>query len=222
MRLGRHVKYWGRNAFVWTGISLACMLGFWLLNELGNAQYMQGVGLGASFLVYLAIAGLFVSMISILSTFQTEIPLLISMNVTRKAAVWGLAAGHAATVLLHILLGILIWCIFGIWEMEIIIFISSLLVSVLLGFGGFGMLFGAIALRWGKIGSIIMAVAILVMTISIAVFIAMQGGSISLQHISLEAMMEHNFWPLALVMAAFYLFTGATAFMLTRKIEVRV
>lgn len=42
MRLGRHVKYWGRNAFVWTGISLACMLGFWLLNELGNAQYMQG------------------------------------------------------------------------------------------------------------------------------------------------------------------------------------
>ena len=222
MRLGRHVKYWGRNAFVWTGISLACMLGFWLLNELGNAQYMQGVGLGASFLVYLAIAGLFVSMISILSTFQTEIPLLISMNVTRKAAVWGLAAGHAATVLLHIFLGILIWCIFGIWEMEIIIFISSLLVSVLLGFGGFGMLFGAIALRWGKIGSIIMAVAILVMTISIAVFIAMQGGSISLQYISLEAMMEHNFWPLALVMAAFYLFTGAAAFMLTRKIEVRV
>lgn len=222
MRLGRHVKYWGRNAFVWTGISLACMLGFWLLNELGNAQYMQGVGLGASFLVYLAIAGLFVSMISILSTFQTEIPLLISMNVTRKAAVWGLAAGHAATVLLHILLGILIWCIFGIWEMEIIIFISSLLVSVLLGSGGFGMLFGAIALRWGKIGSIIMAVAILVMTISIAVFIAMQGGSISLQYISLEAMMEHNFWPLALVMAAFYLFTGAAAFMLTRKIEVRV
>ena len=222
MRLGRHVKYWGRNAFVWTGISLACMLGFWLLNELGNAQYMQGGGLGASFLVYLAIAGLFVSMISILSAFQTEIPLLISMNVTRKAAVWGLAAGHAATVLLHIFLGILIWCIFGIWEMEIIIFISSLLVSVLLGFGGFGMLFGAIALRWGKIGSIIMAVAILVMTISIAVFIAMQGGSISLQYISLEAMMEHNFWPLALVMAAFYLFTGAAAFMLTRKIEVRV
>lgn len=74
MKLGRYVKYWGRNAVVWTGISFACMLGFWLLNELGNAQYIQGIGLGASFLVYLAIAGLFVSMISILSAFQTEIP----------------------------------------------------------------------------------------------------------------------------------------------------
>lgn len=116
MKLGRYVKYWGRNAVVWTGISLACMLGF----------------------------------------------------------------------------------------------------------GGFGMLFGAIALRWGKIGSIIMAAAIMVMTVSIAVFIAMQGGSISLQHISLEAVTELNFWPLALAMAVFYLLTGAAAFMLTRKIEVRV
>lgn len=60
------------------------------------------------------------------------------------------------------------------------------------------------------------------MTISIAVFIAMQGESISLQHISIEAMMEYNFWPLALIMVVFYLFTGAAAFMLTRKIEVRV
>ena len=35
-------------------------------------------------------------------------------------------------------------------------------------------------------------------------------------------MMEYNFWPLALIMVVFYLFTGAAAFMLTRKIEVRV
>lgn len=222
MKLGRYVKYWGRNAVVWTGISFACMLGFWLLNKLGNAQYVQGIGLGASLLVYLAVAGLFVSMISILSTFQTEIPRLVSMNVTRKAAVWGLTAGHAATVLLHILLGILIWRIFGVWKMEIIIYISSLLASVLLGAGGLGMLFGAITLRWGKIGSIIMAAALVVMTVSISVFIAMQGESISLQHISIEAMMEYNFWPLALIMVVFYLFTGAAAFMLTRKIEVRV
>ena len=125
MRLKSHVKYWGRNVCVWTGISLACVAGFWLMNELGNARYVQGNGLAATFLVYLAVVGAFVSMIAVISTFQTEIPRLVSMNVTRKAAVWGLTAGHGATALLHILLGILIWCIFGVREAEIVAFIAA-------------------------------------------------------------------------------------------------
>lgn len=221
MKLGRHVKYWGRNAFVWTGVSLVCTLGFWILNELGNAKYVQGVGSAATFQIYLAVVGAFVSVIAVISTFQTEIPRLVSMNVTRKAAVWGLVAGHAATVLLHIHLGILIWCIFGVWEMEIIIFISSLLASVLLGFGGFGMLLGTVVLRWGKIGIVIMVIAILMMTTGAGIFMAMQGEDF-FQSLSLEAMTELNFWPLALIMAVFYLLTGAAAVILTRKIEVRV
>lgn len=98
-------------------------------------------------------------MIAVISTFQTEIPRLVSMNVTRKAAVWGLTAGHAATALMHMLLGILIWCIFDIGEAEMVVFIASLITSVMLGFGGFGMLLGASVLRWGKIGTIIMAAA---------------------------------------------------------------
>lgn len=125
MRLKSHVKYWGRNVCVWTGISLACVAGFWLMNELGNARYVQGNGLAATFLVYLAVVGAFVSMIAVISTFQTEIPRLVSMNVTRKAAVWGLTAGHGATALLHILLGILIWCILGVREAEIVAFIAA-------------------------------------------------------------------------------------------------
>lgn len=143
------------------------------------------------------------------------------MNVTRKAAVWGLTAGHAATALLHMLLGILIWCIFGIGEAEMVVFIASLITSVMLGFGGFGMLLGASVLRWGKIGTIIMAAAIMVITIGISAFIAM-GGKDSFRGFSMETVAELNFWPLALAMAAFYLLAGAAAFMLTRKIEVRV
>ena len=221
MRLKSHVKYWGRNAFVWTGISLACVLGFWIMNQLSSAKYVQGIGLAATFLVYLAVVGAFVSMIAVISTFQTEIPRLVSMNVTRKAAVWGLAAGHAATALLHILLGILIWCIFGIGEAEIVVFIASLITSVMLGFGGFGMLLGAAALRWGKIGTIIMVAVIMVMTIGITTFIALRGENF-LQGFSMETRMDLNFWSLALIAAVFYLFTAAAAAMFTRKIEVRV
>lgn len=171
MRLKSHLKYWGRNAFVWTGISLVCVLGFWIMNELSSAKYIQGIGLASTFLVYLTVVGAFVSMIAVISTFQTEIPRLVSMNVTRKAAVWGLTAGHAATALLHMLLGILIWCIFGIGEAEMVVFIASLITSVMLGFGGFGMLLGASVPRWGKIGTIIMAAAIMVITIGISAFI---------------------------------------------------
>lgn len=221
MRFKSHVKYWGRNAFVWTGISLACVLGFWIMNQLGSAKYVQGIGLAATFLVYLAVVGAFVSMIAVISTFQTEIPRLVSMNVTRRAAVWGLVAGHAATALLHILLGILIWCIFGVGEAEIVVFIAALIASVMLGFGGFGMLLGAAVLRWGKIGTIIMAAAIMVMTIGIASFIAMRGES-SFRGFSMETMMDLNFWPLALTAAVFYLLTAAAAATFTRKIEVRV
>lgn len=221
MRFKSHVKYWGRNAFVWTGISLACVLGFWIMNQLGSAKYVQGIGLAATFLVYLAVVGAFVSMIAVISTFQTEIPRLVSMNVTRRAAVWGLVAGHAATALLHILLGILIWCIFGVGEAEIVVFIATLIASVMLGFGGFGMLLGAAVLRWGKIGTIIMAAAIMVMTIGIASFIAMRGES-SFRGFSMETMMDLNFWPLALTAAVFYLLTAAAAATFTRKIEVRV
>lgn len=221
MRLKSHLKYWGRNAFVWTGISLVCVLGFWIMNELSSAKYIQGIGLASTFLVYLTVVGAFVSMIAVISTFQTEIPRLVSMNVTRKAAVWGLTAGHAATALLHMLLGILIWCIFGIGEAEMVVFIASLITSVMLGFGGFGMLLGASVLRWGKIGTIIMAAAIMVITIGISAFIAM-GGKDSFWGFSMETVAELNFWPLALAMAAFYLLAGAAAFMLTRKIEVRV
>ena len=221
MRFKSHVKYWGRNAFVWTGISLACVLGFWIMNQLGSAKYVQGIGMAATFLVYLAVVGAFVSMIAVISTFQTEIPRLVSMNVTRRAAVWGLAAGHAATALLHILLGILIWCIFGVGEAEMVVFIAALIASVMLGFGGFGMLLGAAVLRWGKIGTIIMAAAIMVMTIGIASFIAMRGES-SFRGFSMETMMDLNFWPLALTAAVFYLLTAAAAAMFTRKIEVRV
>ena len=65
MRLKSHVKYWGRNAFVWTGISLACVLGFWIMNQLSSAKYVQGIGLAATFLVYLAVVGAFVSMIAV-------------------------------------------------------------------------------------------------------------------------------------------------------------
>ena len=214
-------RSWGRNAFVWTGISLACVLGFWIMNQLGSAKYVQGIGLAATFLVYLAVVGAFVSMIAVISTFQTEIPRLVSMNVTRRAAVWGLVAGHAATALLHILLGILIWCIFGVGEAEIVVFIAALIASVMLGFGGFGMLLGAAVLRWGKIGTIIMAAAIMVMTIGIASFIAMRGES-SFRGFSMETMMDLNFWPLALTAAVFYLLTAAAAATFTRKIEVRV
>lgn len=221
MRLKSHVKYWGRNAFVWTGISLACVLGFWIMNQLSSAKYVQGIDLADTFLVYLAVVGAFVSMIAVISTFQTEIPRLVSMNVTRKAAVWGLAAGHAATALLHILLGILIWCIFGVGEAEIVVCIAALIASVMLGFGGFGMLLGAAVLRWGKIGTIIMAAAIMVMTIGIASFIAMRGES-SFRGFSMETMMDLNFWPLALTAAVFYLLTAAAAATFTRKIEVRV
>lgn len=221
MRFKSHVKYWGRNAFVWTGISLACVLGFWIMNQLGSAKYVQGIGLAATFLVYLAVVGAFVSMIAVISTFQTEIPRLVSMNVTRRAAVWGLVAGHAATALLHILLGILIWCIFGVGEAEIVVFIAALIASVMLGFGGFGMLLGAAVLRWGKIGTIIMAAAIMVMTIGIASFIAMRGES-SFRGFSMETMMDLNFWHLALTAAVFYLLTAAAAATFTRKIEVRV
>jgi len=92
---------------------------------------------------------------------------------------------------------------------------------VMLGFGGFGMLLGASVLRWGKIGTIIMAAAIMVITIGISAFIAM-GGKDSFRGFSMETVAELNFWPLALAMAAFYLLAGAAAFMLTRKIEVRV
>lgn len=191
------------------------------MNELSSAKYIQGIGLASTFLVYLTVVGAFVSMIAVISTFQTEIPRLVSMNVTRKAAVWGLTAGHAATALLHMLLGILIWCIFGIGETEMVVFIASLITSVMLGFGGFGMLLGASVLRWGKIGTIIMAAAIMVITIGISAFIAM-GGKDSFRGFSMETVAELNFWPLALAMAAFYLLAGAAAFMLTRKIEVRV
>lgn len=221
MRLKSHVKYWSRNAFVWTGISLACVLGFWIMNGLSRAKYVRGIGPASTFLVYLAVVGAFVSMIAVISTFQTEIPRLVSLNVTRKAAVWGLTAGHAETALLHTLLGILIWCIWGIREIEMVVFIASLTISVMLGFGGFGMLLGAAVLRWGKIGTIIMAAVIMVMTMGIATFIALRGESF-LQGFSMETMMDLNFWPLAFMAAVFYLFTAAAAAMFTRKIEVRV
>ena len=96
-----------------------------------------------------------------------------------------------------------------------------MITSVMLGFGGFGMLLGAAALRWGKIGTIIMVAVIMVMTIGITTFIALRGENF-LQGFSMETRMDLNFWPLALIAAVFYLFTAAAAAMFTRKIEVRV
>lgn len=221
MNLGRHVKYWGRNALAWTGISLGCALGFWLLQGLSGTRYVQGTGLAATFLVYLSVIGAFVSVIAVISEFQLEIPRLVSLNVTRKAAVWGLVAGHGATAFLHMLLGVLAWCIFGSGAVDEAVFIISLLASVMLGFGCAGILLGAAVLRWGKIGSVIMAAAIMVMSGALGGFIAMQGKDF-LQGTTLEKILEYNLWPLALIMAVLYLAAGAVAALLTRKIEVRV
>lgn len=217
----RNIKYWGRMCLEYTGVSMGIALallvflaGGWLMPQEGGIQQ----GICVLYPVYLVLSGIFVLAIGAITNFQTYMPVLISLNATRKESllgVLGYTAGCAAAITGVIAV---VWMMPS-SEVENVPELLAAVMGILLIFGSIGVLAGAVAGRFGKKGK--------VFTI---IFCAVCGGGFggtasALPQKSDNALLEFlmNFrplWALALGVVL-YLLAGAAAMMLIRKIEAR-
>lgn len=160
--LGSHVRMWGRYA----GESLAASLGasvvlLFFYGVLGSSFSAKSLGGGiltslALYPYYLTLAAVFVQAIVSANAFQLYFPVLVSMNASRRSVVLGAAASQGGCTLLVACISILIWR----WNPSDIavdgIKLIPLLAGLLLFTTGFTIVLGAVSLRWGKIGTLIL------------------------------------------------------------------
>lgn len=222
------VRFWGRQVLQWIGIAaLAALLGMVIQGfGMDTSKWIQADGFGylASYPLYLLVVGGFTNMIFAISVFQSTFSVLLSMNVTRKAAAAGMVLAQAASVLGLVAVSAAVWNFVPGMDSKGFAALLPFFAGVLFGLAAFGLLMGVIYGRWGKIGIWIMVITFTAAGGVAGAAVAMTDGEVfmNLQHVLVEDLAGNNFWPLMAAGAGVYAAAGIFTMAVTGKIEVRV
>ena len=230
MKGKKSVRFWGSNVLEGIGITAgaaAILLLFFGMGGMRGAGDMTDLLLAAAGLYpwYLLIVGVFISLILSVGYFQTYYSVLLSMNVTRKAIVRGIFLCMAATMAGILLLAGLIWYLIpGDISEDARVMLPQIAGGYLI-LGSIFLVLGAVVLRFGKIGTLIMAAVLMLTGMLAGIFAALSGRGIVAQLMErLQKLVNTGNSSLAMILAGvlLYLASGALAALLTRKQEVRV
>lgn len=225
--LGSHVRMWGRYA----GESLAASLGASVVlllfyGVLGSSFSAKSLGGGiltslALYPYYLTLAAVFVQAIVSSNAFQVYFSVLVSMNASRRSVVLGAAASQGACTLLVAGISVLIWR----WNPSDIavdgIKLIPLLAGLLLFTTGFTIVLGAVSLRWGKIGTIILVLFFMFWGAGAGILYAMNGADAGMMLAQVQDISQTV--QAAVLGAGLILFLLGTCFSVAvvRKMEIR-
>lgn len=157
----RDMKHWGRiwleSMGITAALALGCLIIVGIRSQDSNLETVDLIrGLSALYPYYLCLAGAIIILIVTGSCFQFYLPILISMNSTRKAALRGMLLMIGCLIAGITAVSALIW--FG---MDDDIALSGLnILPILAGFlfieSAVVVILGTIFLRWGRLGTIFM------------------------------------------------------------------
>lgn len=215
-RVIANIKFWSQFVLgslgITAGVAVA-MLIFYGIRNIGSLENMI-----AMLPYYLVIAGAFVILTTGIGCFQSILPLLMSMNVTRKAVVFGLLISETGIA------GCILLASMGIWHlipsdisrggMELFPLIGGVL------FGGMSLMLvlGVAIIRWGRIGAILSIACCAIMGAGLGISFA----SLKSHDAILQSVTGHSFGVVFLGGVILYLLSCGFAFWATRKMEVRV
>lgn len=220
------LKYWSIQVMEIAACSVglaAAMMVFQMFASNANAM-LEGVTWVFLSPVYLLIMGAITVMISGITVFQTYFPVLVSMNVTRKGAAGGIVLAQAAASLVVLLLAAVIWSFAAKLSGEDIGGMMALSAGLFFMTAAFGILFGTVVIRWGKIGIFLTMLIFAAVGGIVGASVATLGNDrfLHLQKFLLEDVIGNNYLPVLLAGALVYAASGAFAVFATRKAEVRV
>ena len=226
----KSIKFWGRILLEYLGLvagsSLILMLlkagGFWQKGETGAFVELYPY--------YLYIVGMILTGVISISFFQVYVPVLLSMNVTRKSIVRGIFFTIGGNAVCMLALMAIVWSIssgdIAKGGRELLPWMAGILFAITALF----LMLGAVLIRWGKVGMLITAFIYVVLGAGVGLLFAM--SSKDLFGIRLGNFLDFSGWGLASLKTFFVLFPIAAGLLMylgagifvrivTRKTEVR-
>lgn len=218
--VGSHLRFWGSNVLEELGLTLVLGIAISLVTWCGSSK-MAVTDVLLDFPYLLLLAGGFVILMMVISCFKVYFPLLISMNVTRKAAMIGIWLSQAGEVLLLDGVTGLVWKVVPGVEAQARFALLPAFTGTLFGIIGICIIMGAVLLRWGRLGGIIIGVVCVVGGIGGGMAAALYADESFLEIQQLQsgalAGMGRMF---LLVGGLLYVVSGVVSRVLTKKTEV--
>lgn len=216
----RSMKYWGRNCLECLGVSMGLSLVLMLFFAGGSIRFFgawQSICILYPF--YLILTGGFCLMIGGVTYFRSYLPMLLSVNATRRRAVLGILFHQAVLILILLALSSFIWMVPGGNEAGTAELLLAIAGGMLLT-GALGILLGAVSARWGKIGSLI-AIILCMLTAALCGACTAFFGREKVGEMVI-GLLDSSTWWLLILGAVSYVLASIFALAVTRKIEVRM
>ncbi len=222
-----HIKsnfcFWGRNILEEMGVIIGGAIFLLLVQWFGRSpKALTDILLGFPYL--LLMVGGFLTLIMVLSFFQMYFPVLISMNVTRSAAAAGIWLSQGGVALLLSALMALIWKLVPGEEAAMRLMAMPLFGGVILAMIAVCVILGAVFVRWGKIGGIILFLVCITGGMAVGVFVALNAGEgfLELQQMTYVDLAGIKGGSVLLAGVLLYVVSGLFSWFVTRNAEVRV
>ena len=221
----RNVKFWSRNLLENLGLIVVISFGIMVFLGLETSPETAGgwrnmaVASLRQYPYYLTLTGGFVMVIASMGYFQTYIPLLVSFNSRRRDTIIGLICSMSGVTVIVGVLSVLIFRFTPAAGDTAGQFWLPLLMGFMFLQEGMALIFGVVVTRWGKIGTIVFTVLIVITAALFGMGVAVGGAGLPLEIINKIGM---NPW-LGLA-AGLVVFAAGAAVSLaaTRKLEVRI
>lgn len=159
----KSIGFWGRLCMECLGLSAGGALVWLLFMRAGSGTLFrtEGEGLAGGFALYpyyLIMVGAVLAAVMGMSYFQVYLPVVLSMNATRKSIARGIVGCMTGIVVCVLLISLVVWYlvpgdISASGRRLLPLFTGALFLIAALG-----LLFGTVALRWGRIGTILAAI----------------------------------------------------------------
>lgn len=219
----RNIKFWGMLCLEYLGISAAGAFVWLLFMGAGSGEFFgtgnEGIlSLAELYPYYLMLIGTVVVIVMGINNFQVYFPVVLSMNATRKSIAGGIIGCTAGTVLGILFISAIIW---GLLSGEV----SSsgrklvpLFAGALFIIAAIGLLFGVAAVRWGKVGIIVVSIMCALVGAGAGMAVALSDKGIVE---FLNSIADGEFKWIAAVGIVLYLAVGIFVAKAMRNLEVR-
>lgn len=219
----RSIRFWGRLCLEYIGICAGGAIVWLLFMGAGSGDFFgtgnEGIlSLAELYPHYLLLIGAVVVLIMGINNFQVYFPIVLSMNATRKSIAWGIVGCMAGTVLGIVFISAIIWGLVpgdvssSGWKL------MPLFTGVLFIIAAFSLLFGVAAIRWGKVGVIVVMIMCALAGAGIGMAVALSDKGI-LEF--LDSIADGDFKLLAAAGIVLYLAAGIFVAKAIRNLEVR-
>lgn len=223
-RMVKSIKFWGRLCIEWIGLSAGASFLWVLFMGAGSRDFFGNkseslVDLIQLYPYYLLIIGGFFAVIMGITYFQVYFSVVLSMNATRKSFARGICSCMGGMVVGMLLISAVIWRmvpgeISSSGRKLTALFAGALFIIVAIS-----LLLGVVAIRWGKIGMIIVGIICALTGAGAGMTVALSNNGITDFFI---AVADGNFKLLAIAGIILYLAVSIFVQKATQKLEVRV